>query len=71
LCSLVAALSKQIAVRASNGVYETAKIMEMASFTAARAPGPVPGIGTKIVAFRDPDGWKTVVVDSDDFESEL
>lgn len=25
-----------------------------------REPGPLPGIGTKIVSFLDPDGWKTV-----------
>lgn len=25
-----------------------------------RQPGPIPGINTKITAFLDPDGWKTV-----------
>lgn len=25
-----------------------------------RQAGPIPGINTKIVAFLDPDGWKTV-----------
>jgi lactoylglutathione lyase len=58
-------------VRATNGVYETAKIMGQAGYAAARAPGPVPGIGTKIVVFRDPDEWKVVVVDSADLEAEL
>ena len=25
-----------------------------------RQPGPIPGLNTKITAFLDPDGWKTV-----------
>ena len=25
-----------------------------------REAGPLPGLGTKIVSFLDPDGWKTV-----------
>lgn len=37
----------------------------------ARAPGPVPGIGTKITAVVDPDGYKTVIVDEIDIEKEL
>ncbi len=36
-----------------------------------REPGPVPGIGTKIVATTDPDGWKVVFVDYEDFLKEL
>ena len=36
-----------------------------------RQAGPVPGIGTKIVALLDPDGWKTVLVDNEDFLKEL
>lgn len=36
-----------------------------------RAPGPVPGIGTKITAVTDPDGFKTVLVDEVDIEKEL
>lgn len=36
-----------------------------------RAPGPVPGIGTKITAVTDPDGFKTVLVDEEDIEKEL
>ncbi|KAJ7967703.1 Lactoylglutathione lyase [Quillaja saponaria] len=34
-------------------------------------PGPIPGINTKIVSFVDPDGWKTVLVDNDDFLRKL
>jgi lactoylglutathione lyase len=60
----------QIAVRSSD-VYDSAKIMKTAGHDPARAPGPVPGIGTKIVAFKDLTGWKTVVVDADDIEKEL
>lgn len=36
-----------------------------------RQPGPLPGINTKITAFLDPDGWKTVLVDNEDFLKEL
>jgi lactoylglutathione lyase len=55
----------QIAVRTKD-VYEAAKIMERAGFKPAKNPGPVPGIGTKIVSFRDPDEWKAVLVDAND-----
>lgn len=44
----------QIAVRATTSVFDSADIMQEAGYAASRAPGPVPGIGTKIVAFRDP-----------------
>ncbi|XP_028762981.1 lactoylglutathione lyase GLX1-like [Neltuma alba] len=36
-----------------------------------RQPGPIPGINTKITSFLDPDGWKTVLVDNEDFLKEL
>ena len=36
-----------------------------------REPGPLPGIGTKIVSFLDPEGWKTILVDNKDFMKEL
>ena len=36
-----------------------------------REPGPVPGLGTKIVACTDPDGYKVVFVDGSDFLAEL
>jgi lactoylglutathione lyase len=36
-----------------------------------RQAGPLPGINTKITAFLDPDGWKTVLVDNEDFLKEL
>lgn len=60
----------QIAVSCPD-VYEAAKQFEQVGIPIARAPGPVPGIGTKITAIQDPDGWKTVMVDADDFEKEF
>ena len=52
-------------------VYKTAAAIEAAGGTVTRPPGPVPGIGTKIVATTDPDGWKVVFVDEADFLKEL
>lgn len=60
----------QIAVSCPD-VYETTKNIEAAGVQVARAPGPVPGIGTKIMAAKDADGWKVVFVDADDFEKEF
>lgn len=60
----------QIAVSCPD-VYAAAKQFEDAGIAVTRAPGPVPGIGTKICAVRDPDGWKTVMVDAEDFEKEF
>lgn len=56
---------QQIAVR-SFDVYKSAEKMKEAGFTPSKEPGPVSGIGTKIVAFRDDDEWKVVMVDSED-----
>ena len=36
-----------------------------------REAGPLPGLKTKITSVEDPDGWKTVFVDNNDFLSEL
>ncbi|KAM1108600.1 hypothetical protein COP2_005421 [Malus domestica] len=36
-----------------------------------RQPGSIPGLNTKITSFLDPDGWKTVMVDNEDFMKEL
>ncbi|KAH7857677.1 hypothetical protein Vadar_015251 [Vaccinium darrowii] len=36
-----------------------------------RQPGSIPGLNTKITSFLDPDGWKTVLVDNQDFLKEL
>ncbi len=52
-------------------VYKSAEQIRAAGGTITREPGPVPGIGTKIVATTDPDGWKIVLVDNEDFLNEL
>lgn len=33
--------------------------------------GPLPGLKTKITSIEDPDGWKVVFVDNNDFLAEL
>ena len=60
----------QIAVSTPD-VYKAADNFTEAGIDVARKPGPVPGIGTKICAVKDPDGWKTVLVDAEDFEKEF
>lgn len=60
----------QVAI-STGDVYKTADAIKAAGGTVTREPGPVPGIGTKIVATTDPDGWKTVLVDEADFLAEL
>lgn len=60
----------QIAVSTPD-VYVLADTMKKNGITPTREPGPVPGIGTKITAVRDPDGYKIVFVDATDFEKEL
>ena len=60
----------QVAISTTD-VYKSAAQVEAAGGKITRAPGPVPGIGTKIVATTDPDGWKVVLVDEADFLAEL
>ncbi len=60
----------QIAVSTSS-VYAMADKLKANDIKVTRDPGPVPGIGTKITAARDPDNLKVVFVDADDFEKEL
>ena len=60
----------QVAISTSD-VYQTAAAVEALGGTVTRAPGPVPGIGTKICECIDTDGWKIVFVDNDDFLAEL
>ncbi|GBG88537.1 hypothetical protein CBR_g48006 [Chara braunii] len=71
----VAAYSKgnayaQIAL-GTDDVYKTAEAVRNHGGKITREPGPIPGINTKIFAFLDPDGWKTVFVDNEDFLKEL
>ncbi|CAI5461602.1 unnamed protein product [Closterium sp. Yama58-4] len=56
----------QIAI-GTDDVYKTAEAIRAAGGTITREPGPIPGINTKIVACLDPDGYKTVFVDNQDF----
>eukprot|EP01026_Neomeris_dumetosa_P021376 TRINITY_DN18708_c0_g1_i4.p1 TRINITY_DN18708_c0_g1~~TRINITY_DN18708_c0_g1_i4.p1 ORF type:complete len:313 (-),score=45.46 TRINITY_DN18708_c0_g1_i4:165-1028(-) len=60
----------QVAI-STKDVYKTAEQIEACGGTITRPPGPVSGIGTKIVATTDPDGWKYVFVDEEDFLNEL
>lgn len=60
----------QIAV-STKDVYRTAERIKADGWKLTREPGPVPGIGTKICATEDPDGWKTVFVDEEDFLKEM
>lgn len=52
-------------------VYKTAEHIRAHGGTITREPGPLPGINTKIMACTDPDGWKCVFVDEQDFNNEL
>jgi len=47
----------QIAISTPD-VYAAADSITKSGFEVTRAPGPVPGIGTKVTAVRDPDGFK-------------
>jgi lactoylglutathione lyase len=60
----------QVAI-STRDVYKTAAQVRAAGGKVTREPGPVPGIGTKIMATTDPDGWKVVFVDEADFAAEL
>lgn len=60
----------QVAI-STEDVYKTAEQMKAAGGKIVREPGPVGGIGTKITAVVDPDGWKYVLVDNQDFLKEL
>uniref|UniRef100_A0A7N0UCT5 Lactoylglutathione lyase n=1 Tax=Kalanchoe fedtschenkoi TaxID=63787 RepID=A0A7N0UCT5_KALFE len=64
----------QIAV-STEDVYKSAEVVNVViqelGGKVTRQPGPIPGINTKITSFLDPDGWKTVLVDNEDFLREL
>lgn len=44
----------------TDDVYKTAEAVKLCGGKITRAPGPLPGINTKITACLDLDGWKTV-----------
>jgi lactoylglutathione lyase len=53
-------------------VYKTTSACELiGGGKIVTAPGALPKINTKICAIIDPDGWKTVWVDNNDFAKEL
>jgi lactoylglutathione lyase len=60
----------QVAI-STNDVFKTAEDVRAKGGTIVREPGAVPGIGTKIVSITDPDGYKIVLVDNEDFLKEL
>ncbi|XP_043688432.1 lactoylglutathione lyase GLX1 [Telopea speciosissima] len=64
----------QVAI-STGDVYKSAEVVNLVTQELGgkitRQPGPLPGINTKITSFLDPDGWKTVLVDNEDFLREL
>ncbi|XP_075495584.1 lactoylglutathione lyase GLX1-like [Primulina tabacum] len=64
----------QVAI-STDDVYKSSNVVSLVTQELGgditRQPGPIPGINTKITAFVDPDGWKTVLVDNADFLNEL
>ncbi|KAF7120770.1 hypothetical protein RHSIM_Rhsim13G0153000 [Rhododendron simsii] len=55
----------------TDDVYKSAEVVELVTQELGgkiiRQPGPFPGTNTKITAFEDPEGWKTVLIDNQDF----
>lgn len=45
-------------------MYKTAEAIKLAGGKITREAGPVPGYSTKITSCVDPDGWKTVWLNS-------
>ena len=45
-------------------VYKTAEAIRALGYEVTKEPGPLPGLGTKITASVDPDGWKVRVCTS-------
>ncbi|KAE7995409.1 hypothetical protein FH972_000211 [Carpinus fangiana] len=64
----------QIAI-GTDDVYKSGEVVNLViqelGGKVTRQPGPIPGLNTKITSFLDPDGWKTVLVDNEDFLKEL
>ena len=46
-------------------VYKTAEAIRALGYEVTKEPGPLPGLGTKITATVDPDGWKVRVLLAD------
>jgi lactoylglutathione lyase len=60
----------QVAI-STKDVYKTAEQIRAAGGKITKEPTVLPGLGTKICATTDPDGWKVVFVDNADFLKEL
>lgn len=60
----------QIAISTTD-VYKTQEQIKAAGGKITKEAGPLPGLGTKILATTDPDGWKYVFVDYADLLDEL
>lgn len=64
----------QVAI-STDDVYKSAEVVKLVTQELGgkitREAGAIPGLNTKITAFLDPDGWKTVLVDNEDFLKEL
>ena len=52
-------------------VYKTAEAIRSLGYEVTKEPGPLPGLGTKITASVDPDGWKVKPQASADCELQL
>ena len=55
----------------TDDVYKTAEVIRKAGGTISKEPQELSGIGTRIMATTDPDGWKVVFVQNEDFLKEL
>jgi lactoylglutathione lyase len=60
----------QVAI-GSDDVYKTCEDIKAKGGTITKEAFEIPGIGTKICATTDPDGYKIVIVDNTDFAKEL
>ena len=60
----------QVAI-STKDVYKTEEQLKAAGANITKNATELPGIGTKIMACTDPDGYKIVFVDNEDFLKEL
>lgn len=60
-----------LSTRPRQDVYKTGDQIKAAGVSLLKEPGPLPGLGTKILSLTDPDGYKIVFVDTADFLKEL
>ncbi|GLT83291.1 hypothetical protein SLE2022_015880 [Rubroshorea leprosula] len=60
----------QVAI-STDDVYKSAEVVDLVTKEHGGEIIRQPGINTKVTSFLDPDGWKTVLVDNEDFLREL